>query len=399
MKVAIAAAGFTPTEANGLRRAMATFRRFGTIHGFRDKFIDGMLGRGYERDFAERCFKQIEGFADYGFPESHAASFALIVYVSSWLKRHHPAAFAAALLNSQPMGFYAPAQIVGDARDHGVEVRPVDVSFSDWDCTLEPSMCDGGAALRLGFRQVKGLAEEDAEAIVAARGDGFCDTDDVGALARRAGLDRRALELLAGADAFGSLGVGRRDALWAVRGLGEAPLPLFAAAEEAERGNEPAVTLPQAALGEQVADDYRAVRLSLKAHPLTVLRDRLAADGFRQTAAATAFPHDRRVKTAGLVVTRQRPGSASGVIFITLEDESGHANLIVWPKVFERFRKTVLQATLIGISGPVQREGAVVHILAERLWDLDPVLGDLTADLAPSRADEAKFEVYSRDFH
>jgi len=406
MKIAIVAAGFSPSEADGLRRAMATFRRFGTIHGFRDKFIDGMLGRGYERDFAERCFKQIEGFADYGFPESHAASFALIVYASSWLKRHHPAAFAAALLNSQPMGFYAPAQIVGDARDHGVEVRPVDIGFSDWDCTLEPSACDGAAALRLGFRQIKGLAEQDAEAIVAARGDGFRDAADVGALARRAGLGRRALELLAGADAFGSLGAGRRDALWAVRGLGEAPLPLFAAAAEnndnaadAERGDEPAVVLPEAALGEQVADDYRAVSLSLKAHPLTILRDRLAAEGFRPTAAATGLPHGRRVKTAGLVITRQRPGSASGVIFITLEDESGHANLIVWPQVFERFRKTVLRATLIGISGSVQREGAVVHILAERLWDLDPVLGDLTADLAPSRADEAKFEVYSRDFH
>jgi error-prone DNA polymerase len=396
MRIAIVAAGFTASEADGLRRAMATFRRSGTIHGFKDKFIAGMLGRGYSLDFAERCFRQIEGFADYGFPESHAASFALIVYVSAWLKRHYPAAFACALLNSQPMGFYAPAQIVGDTRRHGVEIRPVDVNFSHWDCTLEPA--GDRVALRLGFRQVKGLAAADGEAIVAARGSGY---DTVPRLWRRAGVGGAALTTLADADAFGSLGLDRQRALWAVKGLDEAPLPLFAAAAEVTASRpEPAVELPPIPLGEQVATDYRVMRLSLKAHPLALLRRRLDADRFLPAARLAGFAHGRRIKVAGLVITRQRPGSANGVIFVTLEDESGHANLIVWPKIFERFRQTTLGSTLIGVAGPVQREGEVVHVLAERLWNLDALLDGLAADARPNRAaDEARLDVPSRDFH
>ncbi len=449
MKIAIVAAGFTPTEADALRRAMATFRRSGTIHGFRDKFIEGMIGRGYAAEFSERCFQQIEGFADYGFPESHSASFALIVYVSAWLKCHYPAVFACALLNSQPMGFYAPAQIVGDARRHGVEVRPVDVNRSERDCTLErlsplappsparlrshplPSRervigdgpafplplreregppqregegrrawrdpADEALALRLGLRQIKSLSEQDADAIAQTRGAGFRSVADLG---RRAGLGRAALETLAAADAFGSLGLDRRRALWAIRGLGPVPLPLFADAAADENSREPAVALPSAPLGEQVADDYRALRLSLKAHPVALLRSRLARDGYAENRRLAELPHGRRVKVAGVVVTRQRPGSANGVIFITLEDETGNANLIVWPKTFERFRRVVLRSTMIGVEGPVQRDGIVVHVLAERLVALDRLLGRLTADVAATSAqDEAGFDLQSRDFH
>ncbi len=400
MRIAIVAAGFTASEADGLRRAMATFRRSGTIHGFKDKFIAGMLDRGYAPDFAERCFKQIEGFADYGFPESHAASFALIVYVSAWLKRHYPAAFACALLNSQPMGFYAPAQIVGDARRHRVAIRPVDVNFSHWDCTLEPAHDHDRIALRLGFRQVKGLAAGDGEAIIAARGNGY---DTVPRLWRRAGVGGAALTTLAGADAFGSMGLDRQRALWAVKGLDEAPLPLFAAADAAgatDSHHEPVVELPPVTLGEQVATDYRVMRLSLKAHPLALLRRRLDRSGFVPSKRLAEFAHGRRVKVAGLVITRQRPGSASGVIFITLEDETGHANLIIWPKIFERFRQTTLRSTLMGVEGTVQREGDVIHVLAERLGNLDTLLDGLAADARPNRAaDETRFDVPSRDFH
>ena len=388
MKIAIVAAGFTPAEADRLRRAMATFRRTGTIDTFRDKLTDGMVGRGYGRDFAERCYKQIEGFADYGFPESHAASFALLVYVSAWLKRHYPAAFACALLNSQPMGFYAPAQIVGDARQHGVEVRPVDVNHSDWDNTLEGPGDE--MALRLGFRQVKGMRERDAEAVVAARGAGY---QDVPALWRRAGVGGAALEALARADAFGSMGLSRRQALWAVRGLDEAPLPLFAAASN---GGEPPVALPEAAPGEEVADDYRALRLSLKDHPLALLRGALGA-GYMPCARLAETAHGRRARVAGLVVNRQRPGSAKGVIFATLEDETGIANLIVWPAVFERFRKAVLGASLLGVAGRVQREGLVVHVLAEEVHDLTALLGRL--DGPPEAAAGDRLAIASRDFH
>jgi error-prone DNA polymerase len=403
MKIAIVAAGFTPGEADGLRRAMATFRHVGTIHTFRDKLVEGMAARGYERDFAERCFRQIEGFGTYGFPESHAASFALLVYVSAWIKCHYPEVFAAALLNSQPLGFYAPAQIVRDAREHGVELRPVDVNASDWDCTLEPG--GGGFALRLGLRQIKGLAEAEARALVAARANGYAEAGD---LRRRAGLGAKALEALARADAFGSLGLARREALWAVKGLppavggmGEsASLPLFAAAGEAERGEEPAVVLPVAAPGEEVVDDYVSLRLSLKAHPVSFLRDGLAGEGIVEAARLAGLADGARVKIAGLVLVRQRPGSAKGVIFATLEDETGVANVIVWPDVFARYRQVVLKASLLAVEGRLQREANVIHVVAQRLTDMSarlralaaPLRGVAGPDLEPphAHADEIK---------
>ena len=392
MKIAIVGAGFSPSEADRLRRAMATFRHVGTIHTFRDKFIDGMVARGYETDFAERCFRQIEGFGDYGFPESHAASFALLVYVSAWMKCHYPAVFAAALLNSQPMGFYAPAQIVRDAREHDVPVRPPDVNLSDWDSTLEldPDP-DQGLALRLGLRQVKGLPEDQAEALVTVRGNGYRDPVS---LWRRSGLAPTILEVLARADAFGSLGLTRRQALWAVKGLGEAPLPLFDAAGEPERGEEPDVALPDMPIGEEVVEDYSWLRLSLKRHPLDLLRDRLQAEGAVPADSLVDTANDARVSVAGLVLVRQRPGSAKGVIFITVEDETGVANIIVWPKAFERFRRVVLTARLLRVHGRLQREGIVTHIVADRLEDLSERLDGLAEqddfDLTVSPADEVK---------
>jgi error-prone DNA polymerase len=380
MKIAIVAAGFTPSEADRLRRAMATFRKVGIIHEFRDKLVEGMAANGYDRDFAERCFKQIEGFGTYGFPESHAASFALLVYVSAWLKRHYPAVFACALLNSQPMGFYAPAQIVRDAREHGVEVLEPDVNVSAWDCTLEParSLSPGGGpgmALRLGLRQIKGLAEAEAERLVARRGNGYSDPLS---LWRKGQIGAGALEALARADAFRSMGLDRREALWAVKGLPSAkPLPLFAAMEEEERGPDPEVVLPKLSESEHVVQDYASLRLSLKAHPVAFLREDLGTEGYLPTAQATAAPEGRRLSTAGLVLVRQRPGSAKGVIFVTIEDEGGIANLVVWPDVFERFRPVVLRASLLGVAGKVQRAGKVVHLVAERLVDLSDRLSTL----------------------
>ena len=411
MRIAIVAAGFTPDQADGLRRAMATFRKVGTIHSFAEKFVGGMTARGYARDFAERCFKQIEGFGEYGFPESHAASFALLVYVSAWLKRHYPAAFACALLNSQPMGFYAPAQIVRDAREHGIEVRPVDVNLSEWDCTLEPAEAEGGVALRLGLRQIKGFKEEAAERLVAARGNGYRAVHE---LWRRAGLAPAALERLAHADAWGSLGLSRRQAQWAVRALEPEPLPLFAGQLD-DAVSEAPVALPAMALGEHVVEDYTALRLSLKAHPLALLRARIvgADPAFARLVPAARLadlPNDGRVTVAGLVLVRQRPGSASGVIFVTLEDESGVANLVVWPQVFERHRRTVLRARLMAVRGKLQRQGIVIHVVAERLYDLSPELASLAecdaeAVKRPGRdprrdSREAQKRLFSsRDFH
>ncbi|MFO0989725.1 MAG: error-prone DNA polymerase [Alphaproteobacteria bacterium] len=393
MKIAIVAAGFTPSEADKLRRAMATFRRSGTIGYFRDKMIGGMLERGYERGFAERCFQQIEGFAEYGFPESHAASFALLVYVSAWMKCHYPAVFAAALLNSQPMGFYAPAQIVRDARDHGVEVRPVDVNRSGWDNTLEPGA--HGFALRLGFRQVKGLGEEPMKRLVAARGNGFPDPRTVW---RRTGLAPKTLERLAEADAFASMGLTRREALWAVRILGPAPLPLFAAAQEDEQSNDPPAALPAMTLGEEIVEDYTSIHLSLRAHPLELLRPELEPRRVTPNTALSAVADGRRVTVAGLVIVRQRPGTAKGVIFMTLEDEAAICNVIVWPHVFERLRPIVMGARLVLVKGTLQREGIVTHVVADDLEDISPLLDTLRArddpharpvPIEPARADEA----------
>ncbi len=375
MRIAIVAAGFTPGEADRLRRAMATFRKAGTIHNFRTKMIEGMVARGYARDFAERCFSQIEGFGEYGFPESHAASFALLAYVSAWLKCHYPAAFACALLNSQPMGFYAPAQIVRDAGEHGVEIRPVDVNHSLWDCTLEPAAgSTGGVALRLGFRQIKGFAEDDAKHLVAGRGNAYADPH---ALWRRAGLGAAALERLAEADALASMGLRRREALWALKGLGDAPPPLFA--QDDPLACEPAVALPEMSLGETVSADYTTMQLSLKAHPLALLRDSLALRGVTPAARLAELAHGAHVRVAGLVLVRQRPGSANGVIFATLEDETGIANVIVWPPVFERFRRAAMASALLIVSGRLQREGIVIHVVADRLEDGSAMLRALAA--------------------
>jgi len=392
MKISIVAAGFTPKESDGLRRALATFRRMGDIHQFQKRFLRGMLANGYELDFAERCFKQIEGFADYGFPESHAASFALLVYVSSWLKCHYPAAFTCALLNSQPMGFYAPAQLVRDARDHGVEVRPVDINDSDWDCTLEP-LPGGYMALRLGFRQIKGLKKAEMKTLMDVRdGHGFRSIDD---LWRHMDLSKAALERLARADAFTSLGLDRRQALWAVKGLDDTPLPLFQHLSDPRQ--EPSVDLPTMPLGEHVADDYRALALSLKAHPLALLRGELAKRGYRASDCLTALPHGCRVRVAGLVTARQRPGSARGVVFATLEDETAIANVIVWPQVFEDFRRPVLRAQLMGVTGEIQKEGRVIHLVSERVEDLTLLLATLTN--VGTMDDAADMCIRSRNFH
>ena len=384
MKIAIVGAGFTAAEADDLRRAMATFKRTGAVHSLREKFLTGMRKNGYRPEFAESCFQQIEGFGNYGFPESHAASFALLVYVSAWLKRHHPAAFACALLNAQPMGFYAPAQIVQDAQRHGVVVRPVDINASDWDNTLEPFTRPGGrgnVALRLGFRQIKGLSGSAAgagvQAILAARTTPFRDPADVW---HRAGIAPSVLERLAEADVFASLGLSRRDALWAVKRLKAAPLPLFAAAEAREEDTEPTVRLPDLLPGEQVVEDYATLRLSLRDHPMALLRPTLARERLTPAARLADIKDGSRVTVAGLAICRQRPGTASGVIFITLEDEGGVANLVVWPKVFEAQRREVLRGRLLAAEGRVQKEGLVIHVVVDRLRDLTGSLRSLTPD-------------------
>ncbi|MDA1324346.1 MAG: error-prone DNA polymerase, partial [Proteobacteria bacterium] len=368
MKISIVAAGFTPSEADQLRRAMATFRRLGTIHKYRDKMVEGMVARDYDRDFAERCFKQIEGFGDYGFPESHAASFALLVYVSAWLKCHYPEIFTCALLNSQPMGFYAPAQLVRDARDHGIEVRPVDVNFSDWNCTLEPTDTDS-PALRLGLKQIKGFGETPANRLITARHTGngrpFSHIDD---LWRRSGLMPSLIERLAKADAFGSMGFSRRRALWDARRLNPNQLPLFR--ETGEGIVEPEIILPTMAPGEEVSHDYASIRLSLKHHPLELLRKELEHEKVISAAQLAEIENGKQVTIAGLVIARQRPGTASGVIFATLEDETGIANIIVWPKLFERYRRETLESKLLCVTGELQREGIVTHVIARRLQDL-----------------------------
>jgi error-prone DNA polymerase len=393
----MAAAGFSGAEADRLRRAMATFRRSGKIHAFRDKFIGGMVGNGYRLDFAERCFQQIQGFGEYGFPESHAASFALLVYVSAWLKCHYPAAFAAALLNSQPMGFYAPAQIVRDAREHGVEVRGVDLNASDWDVTLEPGQDAEKPALRLGLRQVKGIAQKDADALVSARGAGYRSPAD---LLVRSGLGRPVLTRLAEADGFRSLGLDRRRALWAVKGLRDEGLPLFAGLLPDQRADaEPAVWLPEMRLGEHIVSDYAFLELSLKGHPMALLRQGFVREGVVRAVELGTIEPGMLVSVAGLVLVRQRPGSASGVVFVTLEDETGIANLVVWPDTFERFRAELMGATLMLCRGRLQREGPVIHVVAERLTDLSPRLARLN-EPAPQRLRPSgpELAVRSHDF-
>jgi error-prone DNA polymerase len=422
MRIAMEAAKFSSQEANELRRAMATFRRKGTIHTLEDKMVSRMVARGYTTDFAQRCFNQIKGFGDYGFPESHAASFALLVYVSSWLKCHYPAVFAAALLNSQPMGFYAPAQIVRDAREHGVTAREADVNHSDWDSTLEPDG-HGGWALRLGLRQIDGLREEEVRKIAGLgtwdSGLGFATTTSTRVLSpqsrvppprsipanrstryphsesrvpspefrtipelrSRSGIATTTLERLAAADAFRSMGLDRRQALWEVRALPAAlPLPLFHWADAAEMGADAAVALPEMALSEHVVNDYQTLRLSLKAHPMSFLRAQFRRDGVAACADLRQLPNGVRVSIAGVILIRQRPGTAKGVVFMTLEDETGVANAVIWPQVLERYRKVVMGARLVLIRGRMQRHDNIIHLIAEHLEDRSSWLLRLAED-------------------
>jgi error-prone DNA polymerase len=467
MQIAIVAAGFTPDEADKLRRAMATFRHTGTIHLFREKFIGGMVRNGYERDFAERCFSQIEGFGEYGFPESHAASFALLVYVSAWIKCHYPEVFCAAILNSQPMGFYQPAQLVRDARDHGVEVRHPDVNVSGWDCALEPpsprelssrpsakrasrdpgpstlrdsfwvpdisltrnsgmTTCQGEGtqrcAVRLGLRLVSGLAEEATKnTIIQERGEGY---RDIPSLWMRSGAPISMIERLADADAFRSIRLDRRAALWAVKGLDGGALhtkakratsaksPLAAWSEQtASTGktgdlfDEARIALPETTLGEHVVQDYTAIGLSLKAHPISFFREELT----RQRIITSIEHWDERwkgrcVNVAGLVLVRQQPGTAKGVIFITLEDETGIINIVVWPKTFAKNRRTVMTAQFLEVRGRLEREGLVIHVVADRLIDRSHelrALSDGTAGMPRTDREvrEGSWKVKSRDFH
>ncbi|MEM9591558.1 MAG: error-prone DNA polymerase [Pseudomonadota bacterium] len=414
MRLAMVAAKFSGDEANELRRAMATFRRRGTIGTLHDKMVRRMTARGYPQDFAERCFNQIKGFGDYGFPECNEASFAHLVYVSSWLKHHYPNVFACALLNSQPMGFYAPAQIVRCAREHGVEARPPDINHSHWDCTLEelhfnpqgvqnavgqtkspqvgqrpvgqttsPQVAQSAVgqkehALRLGFRQIDGFREADADQAVARRDRPYFNTQD---LWRRSGLGRASIERLASADAFRSLGLDRRQALWAVRGLPkEIALPLFEHAQATEMGREPDVALPAMPLPEHVVNDYRTLRLSLKAHPMTFLRAQVSAARIVSCGQVKAMRDGTRVSVAGVILVRQRPGTASGVVFMTIEDETGVANAVIWPSVLERMRKIVMGARLVVIHGRIQRHEDIIHVVAERLEDKNYWLDRLSED-------------------
>ncbi|HYP10846.1 MAG TPA: error-prone DNA polymerase [Xanthobacteraceae bacterium] len=423
MQIAITAAKFTPDEADGLRRAMATFRHTGNVHLFRDKFINGMVKRGYDRDFAEHCFGQIEGFGEYGFPESHAASFALLVYASAFIKCRYPDVFCAAILNSQPMGFYQPAQLVRDARQHDVEIRPVDVNFSDWDCTLEPTPASAGGegtghAVRLGFRLIGGLNEPELKKLIAARGNGFSSIERLAAIA---GISRFTIERLAEADAFRSLGLDRRAALWAARRLDmigirrprgdaktEDALPLLTPHLGDEFFPEPEVALPAMPLCEHVVEDYVTTGLSLKQHPVSFFRERLAALGAIRNAQLRdeALPQDSLVIAAGLVLVRQRPGTSKGVVFMTLEDETDIANIIVWPKVFERNRRTVMTSRFLAVRGRLQRAGLVIHVVAESFIDLSAQLpwlrdGDLFSPKFSGRPQPQSdpLPLHSRDFH
>ncbi len=407
MKLAIVAAKFTPDEANGLRRAMATFRNVGTIDKFKGKFVGRMVERGYHKEFAERCFKQIEGFGSYGFPESHAASFAHLVYISAWIKKHHPAAFACALLNSQPMGFYAPAEIVRDAREHAVEVRHVDVNFSTWDNLLEFNP-QGELAMRLGFRQINGFSEVWADAIAAYRRNGYDKVDHV---ARRAKLPKRALIILAESDSFQSINMDRREILWAVRRIADDDaLPLFAASYVEEQPDEVIEPLPVMPESEHVLADYQMLRLSLRAHLMKFLRDLFSSEGVLSCAEIAKVSDGKRVSCAGVILTRQMPGSA-GVVFITLSDETSVANVVVWPKLVETFRREIMGSRLMVVHGKLQRspEG-VVHLIAERITDRSEELLRLSEDItdAPSFRSQAargshprnvRVVPKSRDFH
>jgi error-prone DNA polymerase len=389
MKLAIAAAAFTPAQADGLRRAMATFRHNGIMPRYEAKLVEGMVARGYERDFAERCFSQIKGFGEYGFPESHAQAFGWLAYVSSWLKCHQPAVFTCALLNSQPMGFYAPAQLVRDAQEHHVEVHPVDVNVSSWSNDVEATS-KGKLALRIGFRQIDGFRQQWAQTIEAARATGrFGSIED---LARRALLPSAALRKLADADAFGSLGKGRRDSLWEARRTPADQLPLFAFTNAAELGAEADAQLPAMPLSEEVVADYQTLRLSLKAHPMQFLRDNFTREGVISCADANAAPDGRKVACAGIVLIRQRPGKGNAV-FITIEDETGIVNALLWARDMEKQRRAVMASRLMRIEGEIQRsKEGVVHLMAARIIDCTERLEHLSeshrVDPQLARADE-----------
>jgi error-prone DNA polymerase len=377
MQLAIVAAGFTPGEADQLRRSMAAWKRRGGLGHFEQRLIAGMSARGYDESFAHQIFSQIQGFGEYGFPESHAASFALLVYSSAWLKCHEPAAFTCALLNSQPMGFYAPAQLVRDARDHGVEVRPISVCASDWDCTLEPraqrardETADDQPALRLGLRMVKGLSKESGERIAAAHATHpFASVQD---LAARAMLERRELEALADAGALRDLSGNRHLTFWQVAGS-ERELPLA----PVPRGDEATPLLAPPTEGQNIAADYRSHGLTLGRHPLALLREELAADHVVTSAELLDLPHGRVVRVAGIVTARQRPQAAGGVMFVTLEDETGYVNLIVWEKVWSRARRVANNSRLLEVQGMLQREGRVTHVVARQLADRTHLLGNV----------------------
>ena len=405
MQIAIVGAGFTGSEADQLRRAMATFKKHGDVAKFHDKMISGMIARGYEPEFAERCFRQIEGFGTYGFPESHAASFALLVYVSAWIKRHYPDVFVCALLNAQPMGFYSPSQLVAEARRSGIAVRPADVSHSGWDSTLEPDPAnrEGLHALRLGLRLVKGLAAGEGERIAASRGPSGRGTpwSSLADIMRRADVSARSLEAIANADGFASLGLNRRQALWEVRALAGQrwqELPLFAHATRRHHdlaGEEPAVTLPQAHAGEEVAADYRSLGLSLKDHPVRLLSRPLAKDGWQTCAVAHEARDGQRLRLAGLVTMRQRPGTAKGTVFLTLEDGLHSLNVIIWPKLTETYRDAMLRSQILGVVGRIQREKAVLHFIADQLFNLNGYLRYLDEDAARNQRGT---RMRSRDF-
>ena len=377
MQLAVVAAGFTPGEADSLRRAMAAWKRRGGLGPFEDKLISGMRARGYEDEFARQIFRQIQGFGEYGFPESHSASFALLVYVSCWLKCHEPAAFTCALLNSQPMGFYSASQLVQDARRHGVTVYPVDVNRSAWDCSLE-AQDDGGAALRLGLRMVKGLSEETGTRLVTKRSNGRFQ--QVQELVERALLDKRELGVLASSGALRSLAGDRHRARWAVSGV-EKPLPLFPSVARFEAS--PLLKKPTE--GQNIVADYQHTGLTLERHPMCLLRQHLDRYDYKSAQSLPGMQNGENVNVAGLVITRQRPGTASGVTFVTLEDETGQINLVVWKRLAKQDRAALLNSRLLGVAGELQIQGEVIHVIAKRLFDHTDMLGALS--------------ISSRDFH
>ncbi|RYY44088.1 MAG: error-prone DNA polymerase, partial [Chitinophagaceae bacterium] len=375
MKIAIVAAGFTAAEADELRRSMATFKMHGMVTKFEDKLVNGMLANGYTRDYAQRVFKQLEGFGSYGFPESHAASFALLVYVSSWLKCFYPDVFATALLNSMPMGFYQPAQIIIDAQKHAVEVRPVDINFSGWDNGLE-EFVGRYRAIRLGFRQVKGLKVADMELLLHSRHAGYTGLNQL----RDAGIPAATLELLADADAFRSIGLDRRQALWELS-TRDKPIALFQGQAAPDAKGEQ-VELPVMSLPEHVVEDYASTSLSLKAHPVSFIRDTLSQLHIVANRDLAGKKNGDAIKVAGLVLVRQRPGTAGGICFMTIEDEGGYANLVIFESLFEKYRKEILQSKLIMAEGTLQVEGSVIHVIVKRCYDLSKLLRKLSPQQA-----------------